>query len=183
MAENTRYRLGDFRMLAEPLEDALVVELNKAVPDFEDRLYNFATALWTLIQTIEDRLEHYIDFIKKEAELKGLTVRAERACDHRKTCMTCLGKFNSHYPYFRVIEKKPILLERKGLLAFMKKSDTRRYIKKREVKDFLRSLGIPEERIKRFLQLCDFRDFLVRNYHCQIITFKWAGLSSIELEE
>ena len=182
MAEEfVKHRLGNFRMLAEPIEPALIVELNKAAPDFEDRLYNFAVALRSLIDTVDSRIERYVERIKQEAQLRGIKISVTRVSCKRKSCMTCLGQYATHYPYFRIIEDKPTLIGRQGLLAFIKKSDTLRYIRKRALKDFLRSIGIEEERIKRFLQLCDFRDFLVADYHCQILTFKWAGLSTIEL--
>ncbi|MEM3618239.1 MAG: hypothetical protein QXK47_04095 [Candidatus Bathyarchaeia archaeon] len=182
MAEEfIKHRLGNFRMLSEPLDPALVVELNKAIPDFEDRLYNFAVGLRKGIESIDNRIERYIEFIKQEALLRGIKVRVDRACCHRQSCMTCLGQYNTHYPYFRVVESKPTVYAREGLLAFIKRSDNRRYIKRRALKDFLRSINIEEERVKRFIQMCDFRDFLVADYHCQILTFKWAGLSTIEL--
>lgn len=178
--EFVKRRLGNFQMLAEPLDDALIVEMNKAAPDFEQSLYYYGLQLKKLIDVVEDRVRHYVNFIKQEAELKGIKIVDEASCCHRSSCMTCLGQYPAHYPYFRIVEK-PSPYGSIGLLRFIKKEGGKRYIKKRELKDFLRAIGIPEERIKRFIQLCDLRDFLVSNYHCQIITFKWAGLSSIEL--
>lgn len=178
-----KHRLGNFQMLAEPIDNALTVEISKAVPDFEEKLYAFAVDIWKMIEVVDEKINTYLSLIRQLAREKGVKLSVSGATCHRKSCMTCLGKYATHYPYFRVQQRSPTLLSREGLLAFVKKPEAWRHVRKRELKDFLRSLGMEEHRVKRFLQYCDLRDWLISNYHCQIVTFKWLGISSIELGE
>jgi hypothetical protein len=176
-----KHKLGNWRMLAEPIDLALTVELNKAAPNFEENFYRHIIDVRRLIEVVDQRLSLYIEHIKQQAQLNKIELNVIQVSCHRQSCMTCLGKFPTHYPHFRTKTSTKTLFSKEGLMAYIKKSNWKA-VKRRELKDFLRRIGIEEERIKRFLQLIDLRDVLIQYYHFGILTFKWSGVSSIELE-
>jgi len=176
-----KHKLGNWQMLAEPIDLALAVELSKAAPDFEDTFYKHIIDVRRLIEVVDHRISLYIEHIKQQAELNGVKISISSVSCHRHSCMTCLGKFATHYPHFRRRSATKTLFGKEGLMAYIKKVNWET-IKRRELKDFLRKIGVEEERIKRFLQLIDLRDVLIQYYHFGILTFKWAGVSTIELE-
>jgi hypothetical protein len=177
-----KHKLGNWRMLAEPIDLALTVELSKAAPNFEETFYRHIIDVRRLVEVVDQRLSLYIDHIKQQAKLNGLKLTVVQVSCHRENCMTCLGKYRSHYPHFVITEPSKTLFSREGLMAFIKQQN-RRFVRRRELKDFLKRIGVDEERIKRFLQLVDLRDVLIQYYHFGVLTFRWTGVSSIELEE
>jgi len=177
-------KFGKWKMMELPISEALAVELNKASPNFQAVQEEFLREWRKLYEVVNGALQRYVDFILQQAEFKGVKLGVYYSSCHRPTCMTCLGKYQTHYPYFRVTESsKPIIEGRKGLYRYIKPRENRRNIKKRELFDFLRSLDIDEERIKRFIQLCDLRDYIVQLYHSLIITCNWMGISELRLVE
>jgi len=177
-------KFGKWKMMELPISEALAIELNKASPNFQAVQEAFLTEWRKLYGVVNSALERYVDFILQQANLKGINVSVHATCCNRPTCMTCLGKYSTHYPYFRIADREQPLIEgRKGLYRFIKPRETRRIVKKRELFDFLRSLDMDEDRIKRFIQLCDLRDYIVQLYHSLIITCNWMGISELRLVE
>lgn len=177
-------KFGKWKMMEHPIPEALAVELNKACPNFQAVQEDFLRELRKVYEVVNGALHRYVDFILQQAQLKGINLSVRHSCCHRPTCMTCLGKYPTHYPYFRVIDKeRPLIEGRKGLYRYIKPRETRRIVKKRELFDFLRKLDMDEDRIKRFIALCDLRDYIVQLYHSVILTFNWMGLSELRLVE
>ena len=184
----TPIKLGKFEMMEEPISNALAVELRKVCPHFEQHELSFLDDLTEFLKIINERLQIYVEYISQTALLKKYELSVTKHCCHSPNCMLCLGKYQNHYPYFRVkrielIENKQSKSRQNGLLAYMTKSDPRAFIRERELEDFLLCLGIEPERIRRFKQIVQLRNFLIELYHTVILTFYWMGVSDIKLAE
>lgn len=81
------------------------------------------------LELIQRKVNLWVDHIKFKARMAGYEVIAYgRSCQRKET--TCLGKYPTHYPYFKVT--KPF----------------RKYIEKDRERDFLREIGLTDEEIE-----------------------------------
>lgn len=113
---------------------------------------------------VQRKVKLWVDYIKFKARMAGYEVVAYgRSCQRKET--TCLGKYPTHYPYFKVT--KPF----------------RKYIEKDRERDFLREIGLTDEEIE--IAECWF-DALAVVHQLRNGTAKgldWLGIVEVELGE
>lgn len=182
--EIEKFKLGRWQMLSERLPVATTIELAKAAgEDFDDVFYPYAVKLLNIIRKLDQMIERYVDDIRQLGQLKKIPIYVSKVTCRRRSCMTCLGKYPTHYPYFRVRRNEGIVVTRQeGLYRWIpQKKYTEKAVRQRDLPDFLRSLGMEEERIQRFVLMVDLRHTYIQFYHAQLITNYWAGISQIRL--
>lgn len=158
-----KVKIGDFGLLSQPFPQKLMIEFKKVVSeDFEVRLYELLVELKRCIDASTDYLELHIEYIKQKAGVRGVVLYAYPVCCHRVTCMTCLGTYQNHYPYFKAGEG---------------------WIKKEELESFLIGLEMTREEIELFKVTRDSRTQLIQIYHTLIMVFNYMGLSTITLKQ
>jgi 3-methyladenine DNA glycosylase AlkD len=100
-----------------------------------------------------------------QARLKGYEVTPyARDCDAER-CTTCLGKHSMHFPYFKV--NRPM----------------RKYIKKEEMRDWLREIGLTEEEIEEAFSTFRARAVLLQLRHGTAKGLGWLGVAEFKFEE
>lgn len=154
-------------LLKEPFPPELTIELRKAVsPDFESKHFAELVEIKKAIDHVTEYLNLSIDLIKKKASAKGITVSEYGSSCHRDRCMTCLGRYRNHYPYFKI-----------------KHPNAKRFsLHQEDVTEFLTSIGMTIGEINFFRQARDTRLQLIEIYHTLILVFNHIELTNITLE-
>jgi hypothetical protein len=81
------------------------------------------------LRLADKKVKLWVEYIKYKAKTVGYEVSPwGKACYREET--TCLGKYPTHYPYFKIT--KPF----------------RKYVRKSRERDFLREIGLTEEEIE-----------------------------------
>ncbi|MEM3753600.1 MAG: hypothetical protein QW090_04100 [Candidatus Bathyarchaeia archaeon] len=131
-----------------------------------------------LIAEVLRRLGNFVDRIIDLAEEKGIDeLEAYFSSCNRPTCDTCLcGKVKAHYPYFRGTANKEYFAD---VLEKPIKTNSRGNISIKQLKDFLRCLGLSEDEIEHFFDLCKLYSKLVNTFHKYTLRLNSLGLSDI----
>lgn len=82
------------------------------------------------LELIQRQVNRWVNHIKAKAKMMNYEVTVYgRSCQRKET--TCLGKYPTHYPYFKVT--RPV----------------RKYIEKERERDFLREIGLTDDQIEQ----------------------------------
>jgi len=161
-----RRKLGRVETLLGEISPTLKEQL-KAVrsPDFDGKLIAFVNELQRYIAQTTTLLSLMVDRIKEKASAKGITVYSNAQCCHNPKCITCLGKYQLHFPYLftRASEQKLIRLQ--------------------DMRTFFQSLGFKADFIELYLHTKDVRQMLIHIYNITIMLFNNLELTRVSLEE
>jgi len=74
--------------------------LQKATaPNISDITTVMLNELNTLAREADRIVKGLMRIVVEEAHKKGITLKAHAVCCYRDDCFTCLGKFDTHFPY------------------------------------------------------------------------------------
>jgi len=158
-----RIRTGKYKALLKEPNGAVVAELRKATPeDFDRRMIVFLNVIQRQIKQLTEYLSLTSEYIVEAARGRGIRLTPRAVACHTKRCATCLGKYALHFPYLYDENK-------------------RRFIRTRDLRDFLAGLGLPEEKIDLFLDAIDARHLLIQLHNNIVRIYSHFGLTRVRM--
>jgi len=158
------------------ISEALQADLRALAPEFYAEVMEEAIKrMDEHIRRLTKALQSLVFTIKMEAQAQGIVLIDSFVSCGRPTCLTCLGKHGLHYPYISREIKQPVYEN----LTEVRSERRRKMVRMRELKDFLKSIGVEEGKINYLFDLIDTRHDYLKTRNALIRMLQKAGVFEV----
>ena len=164
-------KIGNRRIFDNPISKRLSMTIRQRIADLERTLSEYLTNMDEIITFLTEQIHCDIREIMDKARQNGVRLGVHGVTCGRSSCMTCLGKYPYHYPYFRVWDEN------------LRKRDKRRTIRDKELPNLLIKLGLSKEFVEEFIQKKELREALIKIRNANSLTLHWMGFSSLSKQQ